>query len=232
MSRPAAGGRAAAPGARPANNAQVRDWRRRAEMLDAALGVLDEQVYLVDTEGRNLYANVTAVHLTGLARSELEGRTWTEIYPGGGDPEGDPASRVPGRAEVAAAYQEQVRTTVATGRQTRAVYTMPVPFLRDFEVTLTPIFAPDGKSVDYIVNVGREVSTSAPSLASGSDDEMTARQRQIVELVARGLSYREIATELVISVRTVETHRRVIAERFGLKTRAQLFRYAQEQGWV
>jgi PAS domain S-box-containing protein len=201
-------------------------------MLDAALGVLDEQVYLVDTEGRNLYANQAAVHLTGLARSELEGRTWTEIYPGGDDGEDDPASGVPGRAEVAATYQEQVRRTVATGRRTSAVYTMPVPFLRDFEVTLTPIFAPDGKSVEYIVNVGREVSSSRPARPAGPDDEMTPRQRQILELVARGLSYREIASELVISVRTVETHRRVIAERFGLKTRAQLFRYAQEQGWV
>jgi PAS domain S-box-containing protein len=211
----------------------VPDWRRRAEMLDAALGVLDPQVYLVDTDGRNLYANVTAVHLTGLARSELEGRTWTEIYPPAREAaEEDPDSGVTGRAEVAANYQEQVRATVATGRQTRAIYTMPVPFLRDFEVTLTPIFARDGKSVDYLVNVGREVSASVPSPASAADDEMTMRQRQIVGLVARGLSYREIASELVISVRTVETHRRVIAERFGLKTRAQLFRYAQEQGWV
>jgi DNA-binding CsgD family transcriptional regulator len=210
----------------------MEDWRRRAEMLDAALGVLDQQVYLLDTEGRNLYANFAAVLLTGLARSEIEGRTWPEIYPAGGASGEDQDPGVAGRAEVAATFQEQVRTTVATGRQTRAVYTMPVPYLRDFEVTLTPIFAPDGKSVDYIINVGREVSGATPSPASGPDDQMTARQRQIVELVARGLSYREIASELVISVRTVETHRRAIAERFGLKTRAQLFHHAQEQGWV
>lgn len=231
----AAGGRASDPLFRSAGEqGDVRLWRRRAEMLDAALGVLEDQVYVVDGDGRILYANLAAARSIGVARSDLEGRTWTEIYTGTG-PGGEHGSwpEVPGSLAVAAAFEQQVRTTFETGRQTTAIYTTPVPYLRDFEVTLTPIFALDGKSVDYICDVSRLMAAPAPAhTAARPGHQMTARQRKIVELIARGLAYREIAVELVISVRTVETHRRIIAERFGLRTRAELFRYAQEQGWI
>ncbi len=210
-------------------------WRRRSEMLDAALSVLVEQVYVLNRDARILYANLAAARSIGVARWELEGRTWTEIYSGTGPPEREPVTytAVPGSLEVAAAFEQQVRTTFTTGRQTTGQYTTPIPYLKDFEVTLTPIFAGDGKSVDYICDVTREIEAPVPEQAApAAGQEMTARQRRIVELIARGFSYKEIAVELVISVRTVETHRRLVAERFGLRTRAEIFRYAQEQGWI
>ena len=65
-----------------------------------------------------------------------------------------------------------------------------------------------------------------------SDAELSPRQRQIVQLVARGLSSKEIAGELSISVKTVANHRLAIRQRLELHDIASLTRYAIEQGLV
>jgi two-component system, NarL family, response regulator NreC len=60
------------------------------------------------------------------------------------------------------------------------------------------------------------------------DDELTVRERDVVRLVALGHTNREIAQRLVLSVRTVETHRARIQRRLGLQTRAELVSWALE----
>lgn len=62
------------------------------------------------------------------------------------------------------------------------------------------------------------------------DDGLTARERDIVRLVALGHTSREIADRLVLSVRTVETHRARVQRRLGLSSRAELVRWALERG--
>lgn len=64
------------------------------------------------------------------------------------------------------------------------------------------------------------------------DNELSPRQRQIVQLVARGLSSKEIAEELSISAKTVANHRLQIRERLQLHDVASITRYAIEQGLV
>ncbi len=56
------------------------------------------------------------------------------------------------------------------------------------------------------------------------------RQRVVLDLLMLGFTYRKIAGELGISVRTVETHRRYLGEKTGAKTRAELFRWALDEG--
>jgi len=58
------------------------------------------------------------------------------------------------------------------------------------------------------------------------DLPLTPREIQIVKLLAQGKSNKEIATELFISVRTVETHRRTIHRKLELNSVADLVRYA------
>jgi DNA-binding NarL/FixJ family response regulator len=65
-----------------------------------------------------------------------------------------------------------------------------------------------------------------------SEAELSPRQRQIVQLVARGLSSKEIADELSISVKTVANHRLQIRERLELHDIASITRYAIERGLV
>lgn len=64
------------------------------------------------------------------------------------------------------------------------------------------------------------------------DAELSPRQRQIVQLVARGLSSKEIASELSISAKTVSNHRLQIRERLKLNDVASITRYAIERGLV
>jgi DNA-binding NarL/FixJ family response regulator len=65
-----------------------------------------------------------------------------------------------------------------------------------------------------------------------AEAELSPRQRQIVQLVARGLSSKEIADELSISVKTVANHRLQIRERLNLHDIASITRYAIERGLV
>ena len=63
-------------------------------------------------------------------------------------------------------------------------------------------------------------------------DVLTARQREVLKLVAAGKSTKEIAFLLNLSVKTVETHRAQIMERLGIRDVAGLVRYALRTGLV
>jgi DNA-binding NarL/FixJ family response regulator len=65
------------------------------------------------------------------------------------------------------------------------------------------------------------------SIAGGS---LTSRQREVVSLIAAGRTMKEVAAALGLSPRTVETHKYQIMGALGLKTTAELIRYAIEQG--
>jgi len=62
--------------------------------------------------------------------------------------------------------------------------------------------------------------------------ELTARQREVLQLFAEGKSPKEIATILNVSVRTVEFHKYRIMEAIGARTIAELTRYAVTHGIV
>src|SRR5262245_25756920 len=77
----------------------------------------------------------------------------------------------------------------------------------------------------------------SPSLTAGAlkagemrkeDDRLTKREREVLGLIATGLTNRQIADRLFISVKTVETHRARIIESLDLHTTAELVRYAIE----
>lgn len=59
---------------------------------------------------------------------------------------------------------------------------------------------------------------------------LTARQREVLQLIAEGLSVKEAAAVLGISTRTVEFHKYSMMEALGLKSSAELMRFAVEHG--
>jgi DNA-binding NarL/FixJ family response regulator len=61
---------------------------------------------------------------------------------------------------------------------------------------------------------------------------LTAREREVLYLAARGLTNRQIAMALFISSRTVETHRANLMRKLRLRTRADLIRYGLQCGIV
>jgi non-specific serine/threonine protein kinase len=60
-------------------------------------------------------------------------------------------------------------------------------------------------------------------------DELTGREREVIDLIAQGKSNREIAGDLVLSTRTVEKHVENILSKLGLASRTQIVRWAMEQ---
>jgi DNA-binding CsgD family transcriptional regulator len=61
---------------------------------------------------------------------------------------------------------------------------------------------------------------------------LTSRERQVLQLAAQGASNAEIGNRLNISPRTAETHRTNLMRKLGLKTQAELLRYAMQHGIV
>jgi two-component system response regulator NreC len=61
---------------------------------------------------------------------------------------------------------------------------------------------------------------------------LTSREREILQLLAEGLSAKEIAAHLNLSIKTIETHRRNIMEKLEIHTIAELTKYAIREGLV
>lgn len=76
---------------------------------------------------------------------------------------------------------------------------------------------------DYL----RRINTS-----SDEEEQLTPRQREVLRLIAQGYTAREIARQLSISVKTVETHRTLLMERLNIHDIAGLVRYAIRVGLI
>jgi len=73
---------------------------------------------------------------------------------------------------------------------------------------------------------------TAPLTPSGTPDDLTEREVEVLRLIALGHTNTEIAGQLYLSVRTVESHRARIQQKLGRSSRAELVRYALEHGLV
>ena len=72
--------------------------------------------------------------------------------------------------------------------------------------------------------------THTPALNPGPKVNLTHREREILQLVATGLTNQEIADQLFTSRRTVESHRQNLLEKTGVKNTPALVKYAMERG--
>lgn len=69
-----------------------------------------------------------------------------------------------------------------------------------------------------------------PGVRGATSKELTAREREILQMVAEGLTAKQIASTLHLSVKTVETHRRQVMDKTGANSVADLVRYAIREG--
>lgn len=80
-----------------------------------------------------------------------------------------------------------------------------------------------------IGNLGRQGTTAANRLAEVS---LSAREEEVLRLIAWGHSNKSIATQLDLSVKTVETHKSKAMQKLGMRGRIDIVRYALLQGWL
>lgn len=78
--------------------------------------------------------------------------------------------------------------------------------------------------------IAGDVVTALSGPASPSEGKLTPRQREVLRLVAEGRTMKEIAAALHLSRRTVETHKYEMMQALGLRTTAELIRYALDHG--
>jgi DNA-binding NarL/FixJ family response regulator len=71
---------------------------------------------------------------------------------------------------------------------------------------------------------------SGAMLGSSVADVLTAREREVVQLIAEGKTTKQIASALGLSVKTIETHRRQAMEKLGIYSIAGLTKYAIREG--
>jgi two-component system response regulator NreC len=73
---------------------------------------------------------------------------------------------------------------------------------------------------------------AAPAEPPGPPDDLTEREVEVLRLIALGHTNQEIADQLYLSVRTVESHRAHIQQKLRLSTRAELVRYALDHSLI
>jgi two-component system, NarL family, response regulator NreC len=100
----------------------------------------------------------------------------------------------------------------------------------DTEVVAAVREVASGQRYVHPVLGARLVSAEAEERARAEDDPLSEREREVLRLLALGHTNQEIAKELYLSVRTVETHRAHIMQKLRITTRAELVRYTLEQG--
>ena len=87
---------------------------------------------------------------------------------------------------------------------------------------------PDERAVGYALGEAGD-APGAAGPAAGTGPALTRRERQVAELVARGLSDKEIAAELVIARRTAESHVAHILQKLGFSARSQIASWVAHQ---
>ena len=104
-------------------------------------------------------------------------------------------------------------------------------------VMVTPLFGEDGELAWFLgsqVDLGADAPASFASRRERSAILVKAlppRQRQVLELVAKGLLNKQIAWELKIAEKTVKMHRALLLESLGVATSAEAIRIAVEAGF-
>ena len=91
-----------------------------------------------------------------------------------------------------------------------------------------PVFTPG--LAGLVLGEFRRMATEPAGAAGGGRPRLTERETEVLRLVAKGLSYRQIAERLVVSHRTVQNHVQNTLTKLQLHNRVELARYAFEQG--
>jgi DNA-binding NarL/FixJ family response regulator len=91
------------------------------------------------------------------------------------------------------------------------------------------VFSP--RLAGFVLDAFRDGDGGAGAARSADPelDQLTPREQEVLRLLARGYSYREIGSELFISIKTVETHASNVLRKLQLSSRHQLTRWAAER---
>jgi DNA-binding NarL/FixJ family response regulator len=126
-------------------------------------------------------------------------------------------------AVIRAGARGYVTKTISGEDLLRAVYTVAAG-----DAVFSPRLA--GFVLDAFAGGG-----ASERAATGVDpdlDQLSPRERQVLRFIARGYTYKEVARDLVISVKTVESHVSSVLRKLQLSTRHELTKWATDRRLV
>jgi PAS domain S-box-containing protein len=163
--------------------------------------------------------NTAFVGLTGYAEAEIIGRNCRFLSGGATDPDA--------RARLRAA----IRTCQPAIVELLNYRKDGTPFRN--ALMIAPIFGADG-GVDYFLGSQVDVTAPgrlAPTAAADRIAALSARQRQVLLAIAKGLSSKQIAHGLGLTERTIKMHRAALLRRLGARSAVEAIRIAIEAGY-
>lgn len=89
------------------------------------------------------------------------------------------------------------------------------------------VFSP--RLAGFVLDAFAAGDDAAPRVADPELDSLTPREQEVLRLIARGYTYKELARRLVISVKTVETHVSSVLRKLQLSNRHELSRWAADR---
>lgn len=115
-------------------------------------------------------------------------------------------------------------------RKDRVVVVSLTPCKNDTQEGITLIDSHIAK--DRFLSIVREKQRFLRKNEATRQEELTARETEVLALLARGLTIKEIACELTISINTVLTHRKSISAKLGIRSVSGLSLYAMMNGVI
>ncbi len=186
-----------------------------APPLEALVDSTPAFLFALRLDGRYLYCNRAS---RGSSPNDNVGKSLEDVLEAGKAARVRAAMRRVERTRRPLALEISVRD--AAGRARRCA------------ITLSPFYSA-GK-LTAIVGVGMDVSAAerepADPAVAVRVAALTPKQRQVLSLVAEGLSSREIGKRMGVSERTVETHRELLMDRLEIRGVAALARFALSAG--
>jgi DNA-binding NarL/FixJ family response regulator len=92
------------------------------------------------------------------------------------------------------------------------------------------VFSP--RLAGFVLDAFAGMPGVGPASVDPELDQLSPREREVLRLIARGYTYKEVAHDLVISTKTVESHVSAVLRKLQLSTRHQLTRWATERRLV
>jgi PAS domain S-box-containing protein len=170
---------------------------------------------LHDLKGRFVHTNPAAERASGYSNAQLLGRHFTDLL------------RPEDRKTVVAQFRRAVELGEPTDFETSFVD--GVGHLRGTRAQHLPLRSGDAIVGVLILAFDVRRPSSEPSRIK-PDPRLTSRQRQILDLIAAGLSTAEVARELTLSPETVRNHLRGVFRELDVHTRLEAIAEAQRLG--
>lgn len=197
--------------------------------FDALIGEPETCVLIIDEQGQCEFVNKQGVSLFGAQDADgVIGRGLEDLLPG---PMGQERMAIARKAIVSGS--PVVIDDVWHGVHLR-VTMQPLPDSTLQQARLLMVVRPWGRlpAAEGVDNVATSDEIAATHVDLGAMSSLTRREREVLVLIAQGLSTVQIAKELHRAVKTVEWHRSSLGQKLGVTNRVELTRLAIQAGFV